>query len=283
MTINQGPRFRALAYACVLGLLVPWWIATCTRTAPRRALILATTTSVGNSGLLDALLPSFRGDSGLEVFPQPIGSGLALRMLAAGQADVALTHAPDAEAAALAKHPRWFYRKLMFNDFVIVGPANDPSLVAQARSAPEAFRRIVASHALFISRGDGSGTEERETLLWKLAGVTPARDQRVIAGAGMGATLRIADQMKAYTLSDRATFAQNAHALAARLLFQGDPQLLNTYAVVHDNNAPAEAFAEWLLRGRGRALIAAYRIGGQPAFSVWPIARPDRDPHDLPR
>ena len=259
------------------------WCANCAQTPAPGVLILATTTSVSNSGLLDFLLPAFRGDSGLEVRPQPIGSGLALSMLATGQADVALTHAPDAEAAALAKHPQWSYRKLMFNDFVIVGPANDPSLVAQARNAPEAFRRIAASHALFISRGDGSGTEERETLLWKLAGVTPARDQRVIAGAGMGATLRIADQMDAYTLSDRATFAQNAHGLAARLLFEGDSQLLNTYAVVHGDNAAAEAFAEWLLRGKGRDLIAAYRIGGQPAFSVWPLGQPDRDPHDLPK
>jgi tungstate transport system substrate-binding protein len=131
----------------------------------------------------------------------------------------------------------------MFNEFVIVGPKGDPAGVAAASDATEAFRRIAQSHGTFISRGDGSGTEERQILLWKLAGVEA---RRIVAGAGMGATLRIADQMDAYTLADGATFAQNAHALSAGIVFKGDPRLLNTYAVVCGSDSRGRRFAEWL-------------------------------------
>ena len=232
---------------------------------------------------MDVLLPAFQSDSGLTVHTHLVGSGRALVMLSAKQADVALTHAPDAEASALTEHPDWLYRKLMFNDFVVVGPPADPSVISSAKDAAEAFRRIAETDAAFISRGDGSGTEEREKAMWKIAGATPQKGRLVTAGAGMGATLRIADQMRAYTLSDRATFAQNAGTLASRIVFEGDPRLLNTYAVIHARGSRAATFSEWLTRGRGRTVIAAYRIAGHPAFTVWPADRPDRAPLDVPR
>ena len=275
--VRASPAIAAIVAALtVLG-------SSCSNEAVERPVVLATTTSVGNSGLLDALLPALQADTGLSIRTHLVGSGRALAMLADGQADAALTHAPEAEAAAIAQHPSWVYRKLMFNDFVIVGPKADPSAVATSRDAVEAFSRIARSHALFISRGDGSGTEEREMLLWKLAGIAPQPSRRVVAGAGMGATLRIADQMDAYTLVDRATFMQNAQALSVRVLCQGDSRLLNTYAIVYENDVRAARFAEWLAEGRGRQVTDAYRIEGQPAFSVWPAQRPHSRPNDLPR
>lgn len=267
-----------LAVALSLGA-----ITVCSHRPASEPVTLATTTSVGNSGLLEALLPAFRSDTGLEVRAHLVGSGRALAMLAVGQADVVLSHAPDAENAALAQHPGWSYRKLMFNDFVIVGPKNDPAAVAAASDVADAFRRIARSQAVFISRGDGSGTHERETQLWKRAGGAPKQPRLVVAGQGMGTTLRIADQMNAYTLSDRATFAQNASTLSARIVFEGGPQLLNTYAAVHDNDPHGREFADWLARGRGRDLIAAYRIGNAPAFTVWPSDRPHGRPDDQPK
>lgn len=271
------------SFAAITAVVALSLASGCSDTAAPRHLVLATTTSVGNSGLLDALLPALQAGTGLTVRTHLVGSGRALAMLSDGHADVALTHAPEAEAAALAQHPDWVYRKLMFNDFVIVGPAADPGGVAPAGDAVEAFRRIARSTALFISRADGSGTEERETLLWKLAGIAPQPSRRVAAGAGMGATLRIADQMNAYTLADRATFLQHAPTVSVRILSEGDPRLLNTYAVVHGNEARAVRFSDWLAGSRGREIIAGYRIAGHPAFSVWPAGRADRRPDDLPR
>jgi tungstate transport system substrate-binding protein len=249
---------------------------------------MATTTSVGNSGLLDVLLPAFGSSHGVRVQSHLVGSGRALAMLASGGADLVISHAPDAEAAALRAHARWLYRKVMFNDFVIVGPAEDPADVAAAATAVEGMRRIAASSARFISRGDESGTHERERALWTQAGGAPAGDRLVAAGAGMGSTLRVASQTGAYTLTDRATYAQHAGSLRLTVVLEGGRELLNTYAVVIDpdgpNAADARTFAEWLASGGGRDIVAQYRVGGRvPAFLPWPEARRAADPRDLPR
>lgn len=256
--------------------------------APGRAtLTLATTTSVSNSGLLDALLPDYRASSGVTVQPRLVGSGLALKMLAEGQADVVITHAPVAEEAALRENPRWDYRKIMFNDFVLAGPSADPARVDDASNIVDAMRRIAASQSRFISRGDQSGTHEREQQLWARAGVTPVGERLVIAGAGMGSTLRITSETGAYTLTDRATYAQLAASLKLKVLFEGGPLLLNTYAVVFDPGAGsgqgAAAFAAWLSDGAGRHLIENYRVAGVvEAFRVWPQGRPRAAPSDTP-
>jgi tungstate transport system substrate-binding protein len=149
--------------------------------------------------LLDALANAWEQESGVALRPHLVGSGRALEMLADGSVSLVISHAPQAEAAHLARQPRWQYRKFMYNDFILVGPPADPAQARSARTIEDAMRRIAASEARFLSRGDHSGTHEREQTLWKLAGAVPQGNRLVIAGSGMGATLRIAAHTGAYT------------------------------------------------------------------------------------
>jgi tungstate transport system substrate-binding protein len=249
--------------------------------------ILATTTSVQSSGLLDVLLPAFRADTGGELRVFLAGSGRALDMLRHGDADVVISHAPDAEARMLETQPAWTYRKVMFNTFVVAGPADDPAGVRGSASVAVAMRSIAARGARFVSRGDESGTHERERALWMLAGISPDATRLLVSGAGMATTLRQAAEAEAYTLTDKPTFLRLASSIDLALLFEGDPALLNTYAVIVGHTAtPAHAIAvawkEWLSAGRGRALIANYRVDGQRAFDAWPANAPSDHPHALP-
>ena len=252
--------------------------AACQRERAPVRLDLATTTSVQHSGLLDALLPAFREETRIEVRVHAAGSGRALEMLSDGIVDLALTHAPDAEARALGAHPAWRYRKIAFNRFVIVGPPGDPAGARQAPDAVDAFRRIAAARAPFVSRGDGSGTHEREQNLWTLAAAAPDPAGFIVSGRGMAQALRHADERRAYTLSDEATFWQFARSLQLVALVEGDPRLLNTYALVYPETAAAEMFAEWLTSGDGRQRMAAFTVAGRPAFAVWPDGCPGATP-----
>ena len=248
---------------------------------------MATTTSVENSGLLQAILPSFRQEHGIEVQVLAVGSGRALQLLRRRDADIALTHDPIGEAAFLSAMPSATYRKIMFNDFVLVGPSGDEALIRQASSAADAMRRIATSTAAFASRGDESGTHAREGQLWQKAGTKPRADRLLETGQGMAGTLRIASERHAYTLTDRATFTQLAHALALEPLFEGDLDLLNTYAVIiPDRAAPengAREFTKWISEGDGRARIAAFTIGGTRPFVVWPAGRDRDQPGAMPK
>ena len=274
------PARRAIA---VWTLCIIVSLSACSRSVEPRRLSLATTTSVGNSGLLDPLLASYRDETGVDVRAQLVGSGLALKMLSDGHADVVISHAPAAESTAMREHPAWDYRKIMFNDFVLVGPPGDPAGVASAPHLIDAMRRIASSDTRFLSRGDGSGTHERKQQLWVRAGRTPPKDRLVVAGAGMGSTLRSASETIAYTLTDRATFNQLQNTLKLKVLFEGGPLLLNTYAVIHDPaRTAAAAFAQWLSDGAGRKKIADYRIGNASAFVVWPAGKPRSTPDALP-
>jgi tungstate transport system substrate-binding protein len=262
-------------------------VGTDCRVAAPPPLTLATTTSVGNSGLLEPLSRAWRNERGAELRSHLAGSGLALGMLAKGEADVAISHAPALESAALPEHPRWRYRKIMFNDFVLVGPTEDPAHVRSAAGIEAAMQRIAGAPVRFLSRGDQSGTHERENALWTLAGIRPAADRLVIAGAGMGATLRIASETGAYTLTDRATFAQLESTLRLVIVCEGGEALLNTYAVIVDPEGPladeANAFADWLSEGNGREVIERYTVGAAvQAFNVWPRGRKRDQPRDLP-
>ena len=257
----------------------------CTTPGSSRHIALATTTSVDNSGLLNVLLPAFRKQTGIEVRYVTPGSGIALDMLARGDVDAAISHAPARELRLLRDTRVWFYRKIMFNDFVIVGPPEDPARVKGAGTVDRAMRRIAESGVRFISRGDSSGTHERERDLWTSAGIVPDREQVVVAGSGMGATLRIAGTMGAYTLTDRATFAQHAERGDLIVVFEGGPGLLNTYAVIvrPDAGADARRFAEWLADGDGRRLIGGFRTAaGARAFTVWPDGCPRDGPSAMP-
>lgn len=260
----------------VLTALLLAGLTACGQGTPPPYLVLSTTTSVGNSGLLDRLLAASRQENGVEVRPTLVGSGRALRMLEQGLSDIVISHAPDAEAVMLSKHAvAWHYRKIMYNDFVLAGPVTDPAAVRSASTLEEALQRLARSSSRFVSRGDQSGTHEREQALWKLAGLTPASDRLLTSGAGMGVTLRQASDQDGYTLTDRATFEQLKSSIDMEIVWQGDARLLNTYAVIVNRRgqrgADAIRFATWLAEGSGRDAIAAYRIRGSVRpFTVWP-------------
>ena len=248
---------------------------------PVEPLVLATTTSVGNSGLLDAVLPAYKARV---VRPLLVGSGRALEMLTSAQADVVISHAPARETTVLASHPDIWYRKILFNDFLIVGPAADPAGVAHATDAVDAMARIQRSLSRFFSRGDESGTHERERELWAAVGATPGPDHLIIAGAGMGQTLRVTSSAGGYTLTDRGTYEALKDSLSLRILHAGDPRLLNTYAILaKETNAGGLAFARWVTERDGRAtLVQALSEGGVKGFSIWPAGAPSERPGALP-
>jgi tungstate transport system substrate-binding protein len=274
--------------ACSLLAVVGCAIATpaCAR-PPVEPLVLATTTSVGNSGLLDELLPAFERQHGVGARTHLAGSGLSLRMLENGDVDLVISHAPLAERDALASHPAWHYRKVMFNDFVLVGPPSDPAGVKESAHIHDAMRRIAMSTVRFLSRGDRSGTHEREETLWQGAGVRPSEGRLVVAGAAMGATLRAANETNSYTLSDRATFLRLSDSLELAVVFEGGLNLLNTYAVIVAPAGPragnARMFADWLAAGDGRRAIERFLVDGRQVFQVWPRDRAANTPDAMPR
>jgi tungstate transport system substrate-binding protein len=253
-----------------------------------QAIRVATTTSVENSGLLAAILPAFSEQTRIRVDVVAVGSGQALNLLQRGDAAVALTHDPAREAAALGNRVITGYRKIMFNDFIIAGPAADPADIAHAADAVDAFARVAAGDVTFVSRGDSSGTHAREEELWTQAKRRPAPHRLLETGQGMGGTLRVANEKGAYVLSDRATFEQFRSALHLTLLFEGGSSMLNTYAVslrpelTGADRAAAEALADWLADGAGRTLIAGYAVNGRQAFQAWPSGTPRESPADLP-
>lgn len=239
---------------------------------------IATTTSVVNSGAMSTLLPLFERETGITVRVHAAGSGRALAMLADGVVDLVISHAPQAESGMLAQHRDWQYQKIATNQFVIVGPPHDPADVRSAADAASAFTRIAESGAYFLSRGDGSGTHEREMELWNAARVKPPPDRLRVSGAGMGTSLRQASERRAYTLTDDATFLQLRDGLELQQLFTRDPRLVNSYAVIFDSSPSAERFAEWLTAGNGRDALGAYAVGGVQPFRVWPRDCPGSDP-----
>ena len=241
-------------------------------------LILATTTSTQDSGLLDVLIPAFETQTGFTVQIVAVGSGQALKMGEQGNADVLLVHSPASEKTFMDNGFGSDRRLVMHNDFIIVGPAADPAGVKTAASALEAFQKIAASGAQFISRGDQSGTNTKELALWKSTNITPAgQPWYVETGQGMGATLTIASEKGAYTLTDRATFLANQANYQLALLYEGDNALLNVYHVIvvnHDkwlstNLDGAITFANYITSPAGQALIMTFGVDkyGQQLFS----------------
>ena len=200
--------------------------------AAPRAVTLATTTSVQDTGLLDALLPDFERRSGIEVKVVAVGTGQALELARRGDADVVLVHAPDLEREFVRQGHAAGHWRLMYNHFVIVGPAADPGGVRSAASAIEAFKRIADTKATFVSRGDNSGTHSRELAVWKAAKVEPGGDWYLAAGSGMAATLRLADEKDAYTLSDIGTYLSQKRNLRLEVLYEKGGELLNPYSLM---------------------------------------------------
>ncbi|MHA6628610.1 substrate-binding domain-containing protein [Pseudonocardia sichuanensis] len=246
-----------------------------------RSLILATTTSTQDSGLLDELLPAFTEATGWGVKPIAVGSGQAIEMGRRGEADVLLVHSPAAEEEFVAEGTAGRRLLVMHNDFVLLGPEADPAGV-RGLAVEEAMRRIAASGAVFVSRGDESGTHAREKSLWKQAGVEPAGAGYQETGQGMGATLRVAAEKAGYTLADRATYLAQPDGLA--VLVEGDPGLLNVYHVIEvttragDRVQPeaATAFADWITGTDAQQRIGEFGRAefGQPLF-VPDAGKPD--------
>jgi tungstate transport system substrate-binding protein len=266
-----------LAVLLLLGPM-PWRDAAAAEPASPQIIVLASTTSVENSGLLAKILPLFIQKTGIEVRVIAQGTGQALATAARGDADLVLVHDPEAEDQFMAEGHVGERRQIAWNDFIIVGPKTDPAQLAGGHDAVAALTALAAARASFISRGDKSGTDALEKRLWRKAGIDPVargggawyRD----IGGGMGAALNAASGMAAYTLSDRGTWLSFNNKGPLVVVVEGDPALLNRYDVIllnpvkhpHAKHAAARELAEWLTSPEGQAAIGTYTIASEALF-----------------
>lgn len=242
--------------------------------ASAESIVLASTTSTENSGLFRHLLPGFTAETGIEVRVVAVGTGQAIRLAMNGDADVLLVHHPESERTFVAAGHGVERFPVMYNDYVLVGPATDPAGIRGLRDAAGALARIAAGRQPFASRGDRSGTHMTERELWAAAGIEPGDSWYRETGSGMGATLNVASAMDAYSLADRGTWLNFGNRGRLEILVQGDDRLKNPYGVIlvnparhpHVRAAAGQRFIDWLLSPHGQARIAAYRIGGEQAF-----------------
>jgi tungstate transport system substrate-binding protein len=240
------------------------------------AVIVSTTTSTQDSGLLDVLVPLFEKKSGMSVKTISVGTGQALALAARGEADVTLAHAPELERRYVADGKMLNRRLVMYNDFVIIGPEDDPAKIKGITKAVDAVKRIAETQSRFVSRGDKSGTHVLEQGLWKQAGIEPRGAWYIESGQGMGQTLGIANDRRAYTLTDRATWLAFQKRVSLPILVERDKPLLNIYSVMEVNpaNGPrvnvagGKAFADFMLAPETQAVIKTFGVDkyGQPLF-----------------
>jgi len=242
----------------------------------QRTVILSTTTSTQDSGLLDVLIPLFEKQTGYSIKTISVGTGQALALAAKGDADVALVHAPSLEKQYVAEGKLLNRRLVMYNDFVIIGPKEDPAKARLAKNAVGALKAIDQAKASFVSRGDNSGTHVLEKALWKSAGVEPKGAWYIEAGQGMGATLGIANERNAYTITDRGTYLALAKRVSLPILIEGDKALLNIYSVMEVNpangqrvnSAGGKAFADFMVAPQTQNVIRSFGVEkfGQSLF-----------------
>lgn len=240
--------------------------ATETPKPARPDLILATTTSTQDSGLLDVLIPDFEKKTGYKVKTVAVGTGAALAMGEKGEADVLLVHAPDSEKKLVDDKTGINYQLVMHNDFIVVGPSSDPAKVKETKTTTDALKAIYASPSIFVSRGDDSGTDKMEKALWKKANIKPTGSKYQESGQGMGQTLTMASDKEAYTLTDRATYLATKKNLKLDIVLEGDASLLNIYHVMQVNpekfpkvNADgAKAFDDYLINADTQKLIGSF-------------------------
>ncbi|ABQ27699.1 substrate-binding domain-containing protein [Geotalea uraniireducens] len=268
---KQFSLLLAAVTACIaFGLPTP-------ASAAPKSVILATTTSTQDSGLLDVLIPIFEKESGYFVKTIAVGSGQAMAMGKKGEADVLLVHSPDDEKKFMAEGFGVTRRLVMHNDFIIVGPASDPAKIRGAKTSADALKRIAQSGSLFLSRGDNSGTHAKEKKLWKTAGITPdGQKWYQQTGLGMGDTLNVAAEKKGYTLADRGTYLSIRKNLGLAILVEGDAKLLNVYHVIELNPAKwpkinaagGKAFADFMVSRKVQELIGKFGVEkfGSPLF-----------------
>lgn len=237
---------------------------------------LATTTSTQDSGLLNVLLPKFERQAGIKVNVIAVGSGQALELGRRGDADVLLTHSPEAEEKFMADEFGSERYAVMHNDFVIVGPTTDAAEIKGTASAADALRRIANKKALYVSRGDESGTHQKEKSLWADAGIKPQGWWYISVGTGMAQAIRIADEKRAYLLTDRATFLTTGNQVSLEILVEGDPKLKNPYSIIvisqrkhpHLNQVAAQKLAQFFVSHEGQTEIAKFVVERfkQPIF-----------------
>ncbi|OEF95894.1 substrate-binding domain-containing protein [Desulfuribacillus alkaliarsenatis] len=236
-------------------------------------LILATTTSTNDTGLLDELLPAFKDKTGIDVSVISVGTGQAMEIARNGDADVILVHARPAEDQFVEEGYGVNRRDVMYNDFVVLGPESDPAGIA-GMPIEEAFAILAEGSAPFISRGDNSGTHQKEVAVWNSLGIEPSGSWYMSIGKGMGDTINTADEMLGYALADRGTFISMERNIDVVIVLEGDEILLNPYGVIpvnpdlhsHVNFAGAEAFAEFITSEEGKAVINGFKLEGKQLF-----------------
>ena len=243
----------------------------------QKNLILATTTSTQDSGLLDVLIPIFEKKTGYFVKTIAVGSGQAMAMGEKGETDVLLVHSPEAEKKFIAEKSGVNRLIVMHNDFVVAGPSADPAVIRGSKTSSEAFKKIAAAGALFLSRGDNSGTHAKEKGVWKAAGINPEGQKWYQqTGLGMGQTLNVASEKRGYTLADRGTYLALKKNLGLEIQMEGDPLLLNVYHVIQVNPAKwpkvnadgAKAFSGFMVSAEAQGIIKTFGVAkyGGPLF-----------------
>ncbi len=270
MNLNRLPRQMLLAVLCLC--------LTGAIQAASSVLRMATTTSTENSGLISALIPPFEQQTGIQVHVIAVGTGKALKLGERGDVDIILVHARKAEEAFISAGYGVKRYEIMYNDFIIVGPGKDPAKIQGLHNATSAFSKIATANALFISRGDNSGTYKKERTIWPEAGISPDSKWYREVGQGMGKTLQIAGELSGYTLTDRGTWIAYRKNNPLMLLVEGDKNLKNFYGAIAvnpqrhpDTNIKlAQKLIEWLISDQGKKLIAEFRIDGEQLF--YPIA-----------
>ncbi len=236
---------------------------------------MATTTSTENSGLLNYLLPEFKNDTGYDVHVIAVGTGKALRLGRDGDVDVVLVHAPGAEKDFVDHNYGVKRFPVMYNDFVIIGPPSDPAKLKQSSSINDAFKRIQETGSLFVSRGDDSGTHKKEKKIWQAVKIEPKGDWYREAGQGMGKVIQMANELEAYTLTDRGTWLSYQNKVQMQIAYEGDSLLFNPYGIIavnparypDINNKGAEALINWITSKRGQKLIGQYKKFNQVLFT----------------
>jgi len=275
---------KITAALCLAALLSPAFYAGAQEAAPakNKTIILATTTSVQDTGLLDVLLDAFQKGNDYVVKAIAVGSGQAMQLGKTGEADLLWVHSPDDELQFVAEGYGTDRTTFMHNDFVLLGPASDPAKIKKEKKAAAAFAKIAASGALFVSRGDKSGTHKKELKLWEAAKAKPAAEKYVEAGQGMAATVKIASEKKAYVLADRSSYLSLRKNLDLKILCEGDEALLNRYSLILVNPAKfpkvnaegAKAFFDFLLSKQTKDIAENFGVakyGKRLFFYDYPV------------
>lgn len=270
-------RMRIIPVILSMLFVFTCFCATAPVSAQQKNIILATTTSTQDSGLLDVLIPVFEKKTGYFIKTIAVGSGQAMAMGQKGEADVLLVHSPAAEAKFVAQGYGVNRRLVMHNDYIVVGPGKDPAGIKGMKSTVEVFKKIAAKKSLFMSRGDNSGTNAKEKAIWKASGIDPEKEKWYQqTGLGMGQTLNVASEKGAYTLTDRGTYLALKKRLGLNILAEGDAILLNIYHVIEVNPAKwpkvnaagAKAFADFMVSKEVQDIVKIFGVDkyGAPLF-----------------